>query len=104
MLVSKNAPQDQPLVCVCLWGNGFLALRHQGVQFRAGKDPVLFLNNPEGYDGADRKEMLDYLVKLNHLQNDLYGDPKLKIVSHNMKWPTGMQTSVPGVVDISRRT
>lgn len=75
VLVSKNAPQDQPLYAR-LWGNGFLPSRHQGVQFRAGKDPVLFLNNPEGYDGADRKEMLEYLSKLNRLQNDLYGDPE----------------------------
>ena len=50
-----------------LWGNGFLASEYQGVQFRAGKDPVLFLDNPEGYDGTDRKEMLDYLGNAQHL-------------------------------------
>ena len=69
VLVSKNAAKDQPLYAR-LWGNGFLASEHQGVQFRAGKDPVLFLDNPEGYDGKDRKEMLEYLTKLNRLQNE----------------------------------
>src|SRR3546814_832577 len=68
VLVSQNAVKDQPLYAR-LWGNGFLPTRHQGVQFRSGKDPVLFLNNPEGYEGTDRKEMLAYLAKLNRLQD-----------------------------------
>jgi len=47
VLVSKNAG-GQPLLAR-LWGNGFLPSKHQGVQFRSGKDPVLYLSNPEGY-------------------------------------------------------
>jgi hypothetical protein len=100
VLVSKNAPKDQPLYAR-LWGNGFLASKHQGVQFRSGKDPVLYLNNPEGYDGHDRKEMLDYLSKLNLLQNESYGDPEVdnRIAQYEMAYR--MQTSVPGVMDTS---
>ena len=100
VLVSKDAPKDQPLYAR-LWGNGFLPSKHQGVQFRSGKDPVLFLNNPEGYDGADRKDMLEYLSKLNHLQNDFYHDPEIenRIAQYEMAYR--MQTSVPGVVDVS---
>ncbi|MEO5602787.1 MAG: DUF1501 domain-containing protein, partial [Cyclobacteriaceae bacterium] len=99
VLVSKNAPKDQPLYAR-LWGNGFLPSRHQGCQFRSGKDPVLFLNNPEGYDGANRKEMLEYLSKLNLLQNDFYHDPEIenRIAQYEMAYK--MQTSVPGVVNI----
>ena len=103
VLVSKNAPQDQPLYAR-LWGNGFLPTRHQGVQFRSGKDPVLFLNNPEGYDGTDRKEMLEYLNKLNRLQNDPFGDPEVenRIAQYEMAFK--MQTSVPEVIDLSDET
>ncbi|MBA4850003.1 DUF1501 domain-containing protein [Emticicia sp. BO119] len=103
VLVSKNAPRDQPLYAR-LWGNGFLPSKHQGVQFRSGKDPVLFLNNPEGYDGKDRKEMLDYLAKLNQLQNEAYGDPEVdnRIAQYEMAYR--MQTSVPEVMDISNET
>ncbi|SEI43009.1 Protein of unknown function [Dyadobacter koreensis] len=98
VLVSKNGAKDQPLYAR-LWGNGFLPSKHQGVQFRAGKDPVLFLNNPEGYDGSDRKEMLDYLSKLNKLQNEAYGDPEVdaRIAQYEMAYR--MQTSVPEVMD-----
>lgn len=99
VLVSQNAVKDQPLYAR-LWGNGFLPTRHQGVQFRSGKDPVLFLNNPEGYDGEDRLEMLNYLKKLNELQDSVYGDPEIsnRIAQYEMAFR--MQTSVPEVMDM----
>ncbi|MFM9910524.1 MAG: DUF1501 domain-containing protein [Chitinophagaceae bacterium] len=100
VLVSKNAVRDQPLYAR-LWGNGFLASENQGVQFRAGKDPVLFLDNPEGYDGADRKEMLDYLSKLNTLQNEPYNDPEVNARIAQYEMAFRMQTSVPEVMDTS---
>ena len=81
---------------------GFLPSKYQGVQFRAGKDPVLFLNNPDGYDGNDRKEMLDYLSKLNELQNSAYGDPEVEARIAQYEMAYRMQTSVPEVMDISK--
>jgi hypothetical protein len=33
-----------------LWGSGFLPSQYQGVQFRSGKDAVLYLNDPDGID------------------------------------------------------
>ena len=32
------------------WGSGFLPTVYQGVQFRSGGDPVLYLSNPPGVD------------------------------------------------------
>ena len=98
-LVSKKGG-GQPLYAR-LWGNGFLPTEHQGVQFRAGKDPVLFLNNPENYDGKDRAQMLSYLRKLNEIQYDEYGDPEIsaRIAQYEMAYR--MQTSVPEVTDLS---
>jgi hypothetical protein len=100
VLVSKNGQKDQPLYAR-LWGNGFLPSKHQGVQFGSGKDPVLFLNNPDGYDGADRKEMLEYLSKLNQVQNSTYGDPEVdaRIAQYEMAYR--MQTSVPEVMNVA---
>ncbi|WP_109829352.1 DUF1501 domain-containing protein [Reichenbachiella versicolor] len=99
VLVSKHGG-GQPLYSR-LWGNGFLPTEHQGVQFRSGKDPVLFLNNPEGYDGQDREQMLHYLRDLNELQHDAYGDPEInaRIAQYEMAYR--MQTSVPEVTDMS---
>ncbi len=101
VLVSNNAAKDQPLYAR-LWGNGFLPSEHQGVQFRSGKDPVLFLNNPEGYDGADRQQMLGYLSKLNRVQNEVWGDPEVDARMAQYELAFRMQTSVPDVMDTSQ--
>ena len=100
VLVSKNGGKDQPLYAR-LWGNGFLPTEHQGVQFRSGIDPVLFLSNPEGYDGKDRKEMLTYLKELNKMQNSTIGDPEVEARISQYEMAYRMQTSVPEVMDLS---
>ena len=98
VLLSKSG--GQPLYSR-LWGNGFLPTEHQGVQFRSGADPVLFLNNPENYDGEDRGRMLEYLKQINEVQNSTYGDPEIdaRIAQYEMAYR--MQTSVPEVTDLS---
>ncbi|MEM6841598.1 MAG: DUF1501 domain-containing protein [Bacteroidota bacterium] len=99
VLNSKNAG-GQPIYAR-LWGNGFLPTQHQGVQFRSGNDPVLFLNNPENYDGQDRAEMLDYIKQLDEVQKSVYGDPEInaRIAQYEMAYR--MQTSVPEITDFS---
>jgi hypothetical protein len=49
---------DQPLYSR-LWGSGFLDSKYQGVQFRPGKDPVLYLSNPDGICQSGRRAMHD---------------------------------------------
>ncbi len=99
-IVLLSKPGGQPLYSR-LWGNGFLPTEHQGVQFRSGADPVLFLNNPENYSGEDRGQMLDYLKQINEIQNSTYGDPEVdaRITQYEMAYR--MQTSVPEVTDLS---
>lgn len=98
-LVTKNMG-GQPLYSR-LWGNGFLPTEHQGVQFRSGKDPVLYLSDPENYDGNDRRQMLNYLGKLNEVQHDAYGDPEINARMAQYEMAFRMQTSVPEVTDMS---
>jgi hypothetical protein len=100
VLVSKNGQKDQPLFAK-LWGNGFLPSKHQGVQLRAGSDPVLYLNNPAGYGTMDRRDMLNALTQLNQAQLEQVGDPEInnRIAQYEMAFR--MQTSVPGVTDLS---
>ena len=43
-----------------LLSSGFLPAEYQGVQFRSGKNPVLFLNNPPGVTGEMRRDQLDH--------------------------------------------
>jgi hypothetical protein len=84
------------------WGSGFLPTRHQGVKFRSGTDPVLYLSNPEGYDSGARRRFLDDLGKLNKLKLESYQDPEIatRIAQYEMAYR--MQRSVPELADLSK--
>jgi len=91
---------DQPLYSR-LWGNGFLDSRYQGVQFRAGKEPVLYLTNPEGVSRDSRRAMLDTLARLNRLQHQREMDPEIEARIAQYEMAYRMQTGVPDVTDLS---
>ena len=83
------------------WGNGFLPSYHQGVQFRSGKDPVLYLTNPDGIDTPHRRQMLDYVRAFNEVQADTWGDPEIESRIRQYEMAYRMQLSVPEAVDVS---
>ena len=84
-----------------LWGSGFLPSQHQGVQFRSGSDPVLYLSNPPGIDRNLRRKMLDGLAKLNEEDFKLSGDPEAETRIAQYEMAYRMQTSVPELMDVS---
>jgi len=102
VLVSQGSgnPTDQPLYDR-LWSSGFLPSRHQGVKFRAGGDPVLFLSNPKGVTRAVRRQELDDLAALNQLHQQQQGDPETLARIAQYELAFRMQTAVPELVDIS---
>nr|WP_271977721.1 DUF1501 domain-containing protein [Rubripirellula sp.] len=102
VMVTKNKG-GQPLVSR-LWGSGFLPAKHQGVRFRSGKDPVLYLNNPEGIDSVSRKRMLDALEQLHQIQLDQHNDPQLETRIAQYELAFKMQSSVPEVVEVAGET
>jgi len=83
------------------WSAGFLPSQHQGVQFRSGKDPVLYLNDPDGLDRANRRRMLDTLRALEVEQHAKVIDPEIdaRIAQYEMAYR--MQTAVPEAMDLS---
>jgi len=99
VLVTKGK-NGQPLYSR-LWGNGFLPSQHQGVQFRSGKDAVLYLDNPPGVSSDIREEQLKSLKKLQNIQHADIGDPEILTKSSNDEMAYRMQTSVPEVMDVS---
>ncbi len=102
VMISKDRI-DQPLYSR-LWGNGFLSSIHQGVQFRSGPDPVLYLDNPEGISMAGRRKMLDRLSELQQLEFEALGDPEIRSRVAQYEMAFRMQTSVPEVMDVSKET
>lgn len=101
VLLSRGYPGGQPLYAK-LWGNGFLPSQHQGVLFRSGDDPVLYLKDPKGIGRDSRRRMLNYLEKLHQHQYDKTQDESIqsKIAQYEMAFR--MQMSVPETLDISK--
>ena len=98
LLSSDQANGAQPLYPRS-WGSAFLPSQHQGVQFRAGLDPVLYLNNPAGITRDSRRNQLDRLRELQEIQRAESQDPEIdaRIAQYEMAYR--MQASVPDLMD-----
>ncbi len=85
-----------------LWGAGFLPSRYQGVKFRSVGSPVLYLQDPAGFERSDRRAYLDALAELN--QNNLAdsGDPEISTRIAQYEMAFAMQASVPELTDLSK--
>ncbi len=94
--LSGGVPQD-----AAIWGSGFLPSHHQGVEFRAADDPVLYVNNPGGIDREDRRSMLNSLARLAEMQYESSGDPEIRSRISQYEMAYRMQRSVPEVADVS---
>ncbi|MDO6436894.1 DUF1501 domain-containing protein [Cyclobacterium sp. 1_MG-2023] len=101
VLLSRGKNGGQPLYAK-LWGSGFLPSLHQGVQFRSGKDPVLYLNNPNGLSNKSRRRMLDALKDLHEIKYDRVMDPEINSRISQYEMAYRMQSSVPETMDISK--
>ena len=93
VMVTKNKG-GQPLVSR-LWGSGFLASKYQGVRFRSGKDPVLYLNSPDGITPASRLSMLNALRELHEAQLESNSDPVIENRIAEYELGFRMQSSIP---------
>ncbi len=85
-----------------MWASGFLPTKYTGVALRSGADPVLYLRNPDGVTGGDRRAMLDSLNQLNDLTAEKFGDPETRTRMAQYEMAFRMQTSVPDLVDLTK--
>jgi len=84
-----------------LWGAGFLPPKLQGVLFRAAKDPVLYLGNPDGVSEGSRRMLLDRLKELHEHQYAGTPDAEIQGRIDQYEMAFRMQTSIPEVSDLS---
>ncbi len=84
-----------------LWGAGFLPSKHQGVRFRSGKDPVLYLSNPDGMSSELRRKTLNHIGAFNEMHHAEFGDPETQARIAQYEMAYRMQSSVPELTDLS---
>lgn len=83
------------------WGSGFLPTAHNGVLFRSGGDPVLYLSNPAGIDRQTQRDSLDAIRDLNSRRLGIVGDPEISARINAFEMAYRMQTSAPEVINIA---
>lgn len=86
------------------WGSGFLPSQHQGVKFRGGGDPVLYLSDPPGVSRKIRREMLNGIAELNRQRLQTVGDPEISTRIAQYEMAFRMQASVPELTDLSKES
>jgi Protein of unknown function (DUF1501) len=102
VMVSQGSVAGTQALADRQWGSGFLPTTYQGVKFRSGADPVLYLSNPPGYPEPARRHFLDDLAKLNHMEAERYQDPEIETRIAQYELSFKMQTSVPELADLSK--
>jgi len=100
VLTSRGKGNSQGLYSK-LWSSGFLDSRHQGVLLRSSKDPVLYLNDPDGVSRQEKRLMLDNISALNDIHFNEMQDSEIqsRIAQYEMAYR--MQMSVPEVMNLN---
>jgi|TARA_B110000037_G_C17127312_1_gene508781 hypothetical protein len=103
VMTSSGGGQDQP-IATRQWHSGFLPSKFQGVQFNSKGDPVHYVNNPAGVSRKDQGELLETINGMNGLLGKRQNDPEIatRIAQYEMAFK--MQTSVPGLMDVSEES
>jgi hypothetical protein len=86
------------------WGSGFLPTMYQGVQFRSGGDPVLYLSNPPDVDPRLQRDSLDALKELNQMRLNVTGDPEIATRINSFEMAFRMQGVAPELMDIGKES
>jgi hypothetical protein len=100
VMVSQGLGNTQSLADR-MWGSGFLPAKYGAVKFRSGAEPVLYLNDPPGYDRPARRRFLDDLSQLNEQSFSEFNDPEIQTRIAQYEMAYRMQTSVPDLTDLS---
>ncbi|MDA8743435.1 DUF1501 domain-containing protein [Rubripirellula amarantea] len=86
------------------WGSGFLPSVYQGVQFRSGSEPVLYLSDPPGVDRKLQRDSLDAINELNRIHLAKTLDPEIATRINSFEMAYRMQATAPEVMDLNNET
>ncbi|WP_164101363.1 DUF1501 domain-containing protein [Candidatus Laterigemmans baculatus] len=100
VLTSQGGRNPQP-ISSRQWHSGFLPSRYQGMEFYASGDPVHYVRNPRGITSERQRRLVDTVHALNRVRDEVVDNPEIatRIASYEMAFR--MQTSVPGLMDLS---
>src|SRR4051812_25498974 len=101
VLVSQgNGGQMQP-IAARQWAAGVLPSKVQGGGFNSVGDPVLYITNPRGVSADMQKDSIQTINALNNVADRTLHDPELQTRIAQYEMAFKMQSSVPGLMDMS---
>jgi hypothetical protein len=100
VLASSGGGQDQP-ISSRQWHSGFLPSRFQGVHFHSKGDPVLYIKNAPGISSEIQRDVIDTANALNRKLYQAIEEPEIATRISQYEMAFKMQSSVPGLMDIS---
>jgi hypothetical protein len=92
--------QAQP-ISARQWHSGFLPSQFQGVPFRGKGDAVHYLSSPKGVNADRQRDVIGAVQELNRLHHRIVDDPEVTTRISQYEMAFRMQTSVPGLMDLS---
>ncbi len=98
----SNPKANVQAISARMWSAGFLSAQYSGVALRAGGEPVLYINNPDGVPAPIRRRMLDGLSELNRIEHHKIADPETLVRIEQYEMAYRMQASVPELTDLSK--
>jgi hypothetical protein len=86
------------------FASGFLPSTYQGVMFRTGPEPIIYLQTPEGITREQQRASLDVLRDLNQERLQTTGDAEIasRIASYELAFR--MQAAGPDLLDFSKES
>jgi hypothetical protein len=101
LLSSGRGGQNQP-IAARQWSAGLLPSKFQGVKFNSAGDAVLYIHNPAGVSAKLQHDSIEAINALNQIENAAVEDPEIatRIAQYEMAFK--MQSSVPGLMDMSK--
>jgi Protein of unknown function (DUF1501) len=101
LLSAGRGGQMQP-IAARQWSAGLLPSKFQGVKLNSAGDPVLYIQNPPGLSAKVQRDSIDAINKLNRIEDATLRDPEIETRIAQYEMAFKMQTSVPGLVDMSK--
>jgi Protein of unknown function (DUF1501) len=86
------------------FASGFLPSSYQGVMFRSGAEPIVYLQSPEGVTREQQRVSLDVLRDLNQERLETTGDAEIASRISSYELAFRMQAAGPDLLDFSKES
>jgi hypothetical protein len=101
LMSAGKGGQMQP-IAARQWSAGILPSKFQGVKLNSIGDPVLYIDNPPGISADMQRDSIAAINKLNQMEHSALRDPEILTRVSQYEMAFKMQSSVPGLVDMSK--